>query len=86
MWRVVLEPLVFFLVPFALYALYLKARSRSAFVRAHWPNNHVSIMVVIGLAAAVASVLFAGVIAHRYQGSYVPAHMEDGKLVPGRLQ
>jgi peptidoglycan/LPS O-acetylase OafA/YrhL len=86
MWRVVLEPLAFFLAPFALYALMLVARQRYPFVRDHWPRHHVSALAVVGMAAAAASIFIFGGLAERHHGAYVPAHMENGKLVPGRLE
>ena len=49
MWRVLAEPIVFFLLPFVAYALYLIARKRYPFVRAHWPNAHVSILALLSL-------------------------------------
>ena len=86
MFRAILEPLAFFLAPFVLYALMLLARQRYPFVRAHWPRHHVSALAVAGMAAAVASIFIFGGLAERHHGAYVPAHMENGKLVPGRLE
>lgn len=86
MWRAILEPTAFFLAPFLLYALMLIARQRYLFVRAHWPRHHVSALAVIGMAAAVASIFIFGGMAERHNGSYVPAHMENGRLVPGKLE
>ncbi len=37
-------------------------------------------------AIAVAGMLTFGIFAVRHEGAYVPAHIENGKLVPGRLQ
>lgn len=86
MWRVLAEPIAFFLLPFVAYALYLIARKRYPFVRAHWPNAHVSILALIGIIAAVLSVFVFGFSAKRYSGHYAPAHMENGKLVPGKIE
>lgn len=85
MGRAFLEPLAFFLAPFILYALMLVARQRYPFVRAHWPRRHVSVLAVVGMAAAVASIFIFGGLAERHNGAYVPAHMENGKLIPGKL-
>ena len=43
-------------------------------------------LVVAGLALAVLSLLAAGFFGHRGQGDYVPAHLENGVLVPGRMR
>ena len=37
------------------------------------------------VAAAVASIFIFGGLAERHNGTYVPAHMENGKFVPGKL-
>jgi ACR3 family arsenite efflux pump ArsB len=86
MLRAFLEPLAFFLAPFVLYALMLVARQRYPFVRDHWPRHHVSALIVVGMAAAVASIFIFGGLAERHNGTYVPAHMENGKFVPGKLE
>ena len=39
-----------------------------------------------GMAAAVASIFIFGGLAERHNGTYVPAHMENGKFVPGKLE
>lgn len=85
MGRAILEPLAFFLAPFLFYALMLVARQRYPFVRAHWPRHHVSMLAIVGMAAAVASIFIVGGLSERHHGAYVPAHIENGKLVPGRL-
>ena len=39
-----------------------------------------------GLALAIVGVLAAGLLSGRSTGGYVPAHVEHGTLVPGRMQ
>ena len=84
MWRVFLEPAALFFSPFVAYALFM------AFVRAEgqgekWSKKHVSALTLAGLALAAAGVLLLGVRAERHQGAYVPAHIENGQLVPGHM-
>lgn len=86
MWRVVLEPVAFFAAPFVVYALYLALRLRYPFALSAWSRMTVSILTLVGLAAAVAAVFGFGLIAPRHLGPYVPAHLENGRLVPGRFQ
>ncbi|WP_395666044.1 DUF6111 family protein [Methylocella sp.] len=86
MWRAVLQTALLFLAPFAAYAGFLALRRRYPFEIDHWTKSAVSTLVLIGLAVAVAGTLLLGVFAERRQGAYVPAHVEDGRLVPGRLQ
>ncbi|MBY6239654.1 DUF6111 family protein [Methylosinus sp. Sm6] len=86
MWRVILQPLLLFVTPFVLYALYLLARRRFPFVAELWTRSVVSTLTIAGLAAAVAGFIALGVLTTRNQGAYVPAHIEDGRLAPGRFQ
>ncbi|ACK49759.1 conserved hypothetical protein [Methylocella silvestris BL2] len=86
MWRVILEPALLFGSPFAAYILYLWARQKYPFAVDHWTQSAVSTLVLAGLAVAVAGVLLIGVFAERHHGSYAPAHIENGHLVPGQIQ
>lgn len=86
MWRILIEPALLFGSPFAAYAIYLALRRRYPFAVDHWTKSAVSTLVLAGLATAVLGVLLIGVFADRRHGAYVPAHIEDGRLLPGRLQ
>jgi hypothetical protein len=86
MWRVVLEPIAFFLAPFAAYALYLVLRQRFPFALSAWSRMTISVLSLVGLAAAVVGVFGFGLLAPRHLGGYVPAHVENGKLIPGHFQ
>jgi hypothetical protein len=86
MGRNVLESLALFLSPFAVYALYLLLRARYPLEVAHWTRGRVSIMTLIGLAAAVLGLIALNAFAPRGRGVYVPAHVENGVLVPGRFE
>jgi hypothetical protein len=52
----------------------------------HWTRSRVSILVMVGLAAALAGLAGASLFAPRGQGVYVPAHLENGVLAPGRIE
>ena len=86
MGRTVLEPLALFLSPFAVYALYLGLRARYPLEVEHWTRGRVSIMTLIGLAAAVLGFVAINAFAPRGRGVYIPAHVEKGVLVPGRIE
>jgi hypothetical protein len=86
MGRAVLEPLALFLSPFAVYALYLALRARYPLEVEHWTRGRVSLMTLIGLAAAVLGLIALNAFAPRGRGVYIPAHIENGVLVPGRFQ
>jgi hypothetical protein len=86
MGRIVLEPLALFLSPFAIYAVYLVLRLRYPLEVEHWTRGRVSILSLIGLAAAVLGLVTLNAFAPRGRGVYVPAHVENGVLVPGRIE
>ena len=83
MGRTVLEPLALFLSPFAVY---LALRARYPLEVEHWTRARVSIMTLIGLAAAVLGLVAVNAFAPRGRGVYIPAHIEHGVLVPGRIE
>lgn len=82
--RSILTEVGIFLIPFVLYAAYLMA-SRSAMLhKSSWPLTVIGWLIVAALVLVIASLL----LLVRYSGAppgstYVPAHMENGKFVPG---
>jgi hypothetical protein len=86
MWRAMLEPALLFLAPFIAYAILLVLRRNAVFLGDSWGRGTVSLLTLAGLVAAVAWFVYIGFNAERYSGAYVPAHIENGKLVPGRME
>jgi Family of unknown function (DUF6111) len=86
MWRAVVESLGLFFAPFLLFAIYLVLRLRYPLAVEHWTRGRVATLILIGLAAAVAGLVGLISTAPRGQGVYVPAHVENGVLVPGRIE
>jgi hypothetical protein len=84
--REIFEPLALFLTPFAAYAIYLVLRARWPLEVEHWTGVRVSVLTLLGLAAAVAGLVAVNAFAPRGQGVYVPAHEENGVLVPGHIE
>ena len=85
--RPVLTELVLFLVPFALYAIMLWATRKGVLDRVNWPLTRVAWLLIAALVLMIGSFV---VLAHwggAPPGStYIPAHMEDGKFVPGETR
>jgi hypothetical protein len=73
-----------FLIPFAVYALFLIASRSGLTMQSSWPLHIIAKLVIGSLLLVIASFIL---LAHFSGGSpnstYVPAHIENGKLVPG---
>ncbi|HZD26830.1 MAG TPA: DUF6111 family protein [Alphaproteobacteria bacterium] len=80
--------LIPFLLPFALYALYLKLSRRAE--DAGQPGLDSTPwfwLVVVGLVLSAASVLaYWWVVNQPPGGTYVPPHVENGQVVPGHIE
>jgi hypothetical protein len=86
MWRAAIETLSLFFAPFVLFAIYLVLRLRYPLAVEHWTRGRVATLVLVGLVAALAGMIALVSTAPRDQGVYVPAHVENGVLVPGHFQ
>jgi Family of unknown function (DUF6111) len=86
MWRVAIEPALLFLSPFIVYIAVQFLRRNSPFATDSWSRATVSTLTLLGLGVAILGVFLFGVSAERHSGAYVPAHIEDGKLVPGKME
>jgi hypothetical protein len=82
--RPALTEIGIFLIPFAVYALFLMASRTGVLTQAAWPL-HVLARLVLGalLLVVVSFVLLAHFSGAPPDSTYVPAHVEDGKFVPG---
>jgi len=86
MMRAILEPTAMFLSPFIAFAIYLALRARYPLGVEHWTRGRVSTLTLVGLAIAVAGMFVFGLTAPRGHGAYVPAHVENGRLIPGHIE
>jgi hypothetical protein len=84
--RILLESFGLFAAPFVFYAFFLIFRARHPLLVAHWSHAALSWLTLAGLALAIAGMVAAGAFAPRSEGVYTPAHMENGRLAPGRFQ
>jgi hypothetical protein len=73
-----------FLIPFVIYALFLMASRSGVLAQTSWPL-HVIGKLAIGamLLVMVSFVLLAHFSIGSPNSTYVPAHVENGKFVPG---
>jgi Family of unknown function (DUF6111) len=73
-----------FLIPFAVYALFLIATRSGMWVPASWPLHVIAKLVLGSLILVVISfVLLAHFSGAAPNSTYVHAHMENGKFIPG---
>jgi hypothetical protein len=86
--RPVATELVLFFIPFALYALYLWMTKRGGVLdRTNWPLGHVLWLLIAAFALVVGSFVVLAQWGGAPPGStYIPAHVEDGKFVPGQTK
>jgi len=82
--RPVLTEIVIFLIPFAIYAMFLLATRSGVLTASSWPV-HVVTRLAAGafLLTIVSLVLLANFSGAPPRSTYEPAHMQDGKLVRG---
>jgi hypothetical protein len=82
--RPVLTEIGIFLIPFALYALFLLATKSGMLLQTSWPLRVVVKLAIVALALIIVSfVLLANFSGAPPSSTYVPAHIENGRLVPG---
>ncbi len=82
--RPVLTELAIFLIPFVAYAIFLFATRAGVFTSSSWPAHLVAKLVLGSLLLVIISfVMLAHFSGAPPDSTYVPAHIEDGKLIPG---
>lgn len=82
--RPVLTEVGIFLIPFAVYALFLIATRSGVMSQASWPAHLLAKLVLGSLLLVVVSfVLLAHFSGAGPDSTYIPAHIENGKFVPG---
>jgi len=76
--------ILIFLIPFAVYALFLVATRSGLMLQSSWPV-HVISRLVIGsfLLVIVSFILLAHFSGAPPNSTYIPAHIENGRFVPG---
>lgn len=82
--RPVFTEIGIFLIPFVVYAIFLIASKNGVTLKSSWPIHVVGRLALVALLLVVLSLVL---LAH-YSGAppnstYVPAHLENGRLVPG---
>jgi hypothetical protein len=76
--------ILIFLIPFAVYAVFLLATRSGLMLQSSWPV-HVIAKLVLGslLLVIISFILLAHFSGASPNSTYIPAHIENGKFVPG---
>jgi Family of unknown function (DUF6111) len=73
-----------FLIPFAVYALFLIATRSGLLMQSSWPVHVIAKLALGSLLLVVLSfILLAHFSGAPPNSTYIPAHIENGKFVPG---
>ncbi len=73
-----------FLIPFAVYALFLVATRSGLLVQSSWPIHIIGRLALGALVLVVISfILLAHFSGAPPNSTYIPAHIENGKFVSG---
>lgn len=83
--RLALIEIALFLTPFALYAAWLWFTRGSA-ARANWTAGPVYFAALAGLVLTVVGFVVLASFGEAEHGTYRPAEVRDGVLVPGRFE
>ena len=82
--RPVLTELALFLLPFVAYAIYLWATQAGVLHPESWPLSTLMGLTIVALVLMAGSFIVLAQWGGEPAGSeYIPAHIENGKLVPG---
>ena len=82
--RPVLTEVGIFLIPFAVYPLFLIAPRSGVMSSSSWPAHLLAKLVLGSLLLVVVSfILLAHFSGAPPNSTYIPAHIENGKFVPG---
>jgi hypothetical protein len=76
--------ILIFLIPFAVYALFLLATRSGLMLQSSWPVHIIAKLVLGSLLLVIVSfILLAHFSGASPNSTYVPAHIENGRFVPG---
>ena len=82
--RSISTELALFLTPFVLYAAFLYATSIGVLQSSSWSIPRLAALVIVSLVLVIGSFVLLAQFSGAPPGStYVPAHIENGKFVPG---
>lgn len=85
--RPALIEILLFLAPFVAYAAYLFVTRSGVVAAQSWPMRHVTALAIVAVVLVAASfIYFAHFGGAPIGADYVPAHIDNGKFVPGTIK
>jgi hypothetical protein len=72
-----------FLIPFAVYALFLFATRSGTLAQSSWPLHVIAKLILGSLLLVVISLVMLAHFRATPSSTYVPAHVDNGKFIPG---
>jgi hypothetical protein len=85
--RPALTEIALFVAPFVLYAIFLLATRSTILQSKAWTPSRIAGLAIVSLLLVVGSFIFLAQFSGAPPGAtYVPAHVEGGKFVPGKTQ
>lgn len=85
--RIGFTEIVLFALPFVLYAVFLWATRAGVMDPESWPVSRLITLAILSFLLVIGSfVYFANYTGAPPGSTYVPAHIEDGKFVPGQVR
>jgi hypothetical protein len=82
--RQVFTEIALFIMPFALYVVFLWAIKDDILHPDSWPASRIATLTVVALTLMVVAFFYFAEYTGAPPGStYIPAHLENGKFVPG---
>ena len=85
--RIGFTEIALFVAPFVLYAVFLWATKVGVMDAESWPLSRLAWLAIAALLLVVGSFIYFSHFTGAPPGStYVPAHIENGKFVPGQTR
>jgi hypothetical protein len=85
--RSIVTEVLLFATPFVLYAVFLWATRAGVMVPEAWPVSRVIMLAILACLLVIGSFVYLANFSGAPPGStYIPAHIENGKFVPGTTQ
>jgi hypothetical protein len=85
--RVGFTEIILFAMPFVLYAVFLWATRAGVMDPESWPVSRLITLAIVAFLLVIGSfVYFVNYTGAPPGSTYVPAHMENGKFVPGQVR